>query len=383
VADLRIVQLNLAYDKSLDTPDALLETYHTLTGWSRAVSGAGASVHVVQRYSREARFDQETVAYEFVAEGTSGTPAPWTRFERVLSVVERAEPDVVHVNGLIFPGMTAALRHRLPAGVAIVLQDHSGRIPRRWMTLRSWKLTSWREAFATVDAVTFTARELAEPWYRLGLSEQATILEIPEASTEMSPVETSARGDHDSCSILWVGRLNRNKDPMTALDALEMALPKIARARCTMVFQNGELEAAVRDRIRLSSVFDGRVTPVGKVAYDALPSHYSAADVFLSASHHEGSGYALIESMACGVTPCVTDIPAFRALTGECGRRWPVGNASAAATALVDLAASDRWQARKAVRARFERVLSWDVVGTQTVYAYQAVSTQKLEGISR
>jgi glycosyltransferase involved in cell wall biosynthesis len=87
--------------------------------------------------------------------------------------------------------------------------------------------------------------------------------------------------------------------------------------------------------------------------------------------------------MACGVTPCVTDIPAFRALAGECGRRWRVGDARAAAAALIDLAAGNQQQARLMVRARFERVLSWDVIGRQTVSAYRALSERRQEGTPR
>jgi glycosyltransferase involved in cell wall biosynthesis len=34
--------------------------------------------------------------------------------------------------------------------------------------------------------------------------------------------------------ILWVGRLTTNKDPLTVLDALERALPKIPEARAIM-----------------------------------------------------------------------------------------------------------------------------------------------------
>jgi len=190
-------------------------------------------------------------------------------------------------------------------------------------------------------------------------------------------------GTDPSLSILWVARLTENKDPMTALAAMELALPALPHAHCAMVFQGGELETAVTERIRATPTLTGRVIPIGRVPHNALPSYYSAADVFLSASHHEGSGYALIESMACGVTPCVTDIPAFRVLAGECGRRWLVGDARAAAKALIDLAAADRHRARTAVRARFERALSWDVIGTKTVDAYRALSEQRLRGMPR
>ena len=382
---VRIVQLNLAFDDSLATPDALLEAYHTLSGWSRAVTRAGATVHVVQRYSRDTRLVQDAVTYEFVGEGNPGIPDPWTPFGRVLNAVELARPDVVHINGLMFPGAVAALRERLDLRVVIVLQDHSGHVPRPWTPLRTLTGGRWKKAFGGVDAVSFTARELADPWHRVGLPRNATILEIPEASTDLAPdPNTPIRTDLSaSPSILWVARLTEGKDPLTALSAVELALPALPRAQCTMVFQGGELEPVVLERIRTTPGLQNCVTPVGRVAHNALPSYYCAADVFLSASHHEGSGYALIESMACGVTPCVTDIPAFRALVGECGRRWPVGDARAAANALVEISAADRQHARRLARARFERALSWDVVGSMVVKAYRALSLQRLGGTSR
>ena len=48
-----------------------------------------------------------------------------------------------------------------------------------------------------------------------------------------------------------------------------------------------------------------------------MPNYYGAADVFVSGSHSEGSGYALIEAMSAGVVPVVTDIPSFRAIAGD------------------------------------------------------------------
>ncbi|MFL5774102.1 MAG: glycosyltransferase, partial [Flavisolibacter sp.] len=42
-----------------------------------------------------------------------------------------------------------------------------------------------------------------------------------------------------------------------------------------------------------------------------------AADFYISGSHSEGSGYALVEAMTCGCIPVVTDIPPFRKITDD------------------------------------------------------------------
>ena len=47
---VRIVQLNLTWDQTLADRDAVLDTYHTLTGWSDALA-AGVDVLVVQRFA--------------------------------------------------------------------------------------------------------------------------------------------------------------------------------------------------------------------------------------------------------------------------------------------------------------------------------------------
>ena len=56
-----------------------------------------------------------------------------------------------------------------------------------------------------------------------------------------------------------------------------------------------------------------------------------AADLFVLGSHREGGSSALVEAMATGRTPVVTDIPSSRALTGNgaVGELWPCGDSRA------------------------------------------------------
>src|SRR5207247_434398 len=131
-------------------------------------------------------------------------------------------------------------------------------------------------------------------------------------------------------ALLWVGRLNANKDPLTVLDGFERSLGALPAATVTMIYTAEDLLPAVRERIERSAVLKERVRLVGTVPHARLPEFYSAADMFVLGSHREGSGYALMEACACGAVPVVTDIPTFRLLTGGVvGALWTPGDAAA------------------------------------------------------
>jgi len=107
---LSVVQVNYACDKRLTEPDALLDRYFTLTGWSEALLRAGAgAVATVQRFSRDARVTRNGVDYIFCR---AGIPA----------AVAARRPDVAHVNGLTFPVQTWRLRRALDPACAIIVQ---------------------------------------------------------------------------------------------------------------------------------------------------------------------------------------------------------------------------------------------------------------------
>src|SRR4029450_10234478 len=109
---------------------------------------------------------------------------PWCPCARTIGDAIAVRPNIVHVNGLMFPGAVRALRQRLPREAAIVLQDHSGIVPRSWpWPLEWWRRRRWQGAFACADAVMFSARQLADRWLPSGLAPEATILELSPAGS--------------------------------------------------------------------------------------------------------------------------------------------------------------------------------------------------------
>lgn len=381
-APLHIVQVNAAYDPDAATGDALLDRYSTLTEWSAALQRAGAQITVIQRFRADARVERDGVSYELVGDrmppwlSTSDAPAA------LVSAIARCAADVIHVNGLIFPGLVAAIRKQVGPRPVIVVQHHGGEFPVRGSgPIGAWRRKRWRDGLRAADAVSFTAADQATPWREAGVLGGQHVLAIVEASTTLRSVPRerarAAVGVSGEPLILWVGRLTRNKDPLTVLAGLEQALPHLPGATLVLVFGSNDLLDEVNARLRASPVLREHVTLAGHVPHEEMPNYYSAADVFISGSHAEGSGYALIEALAAGVVPVVTDIPPFRVIAGDCGARWQAGDAAACATALRAVCAGDLDHARTLSAQHFERALGWDSIGSQTLAAYRRLHDQK------
>jgi len=379
---LRIVQANAVYDPATTNANALLDLYHTLTEWSVAVAGTGASVSVVQRFHTAGRVERDGVPYEFVKD----PEAPWlpTRAapEPLVAAIAQHAPDVVHVNGLIFPQLVAEVRKAVGPRTVIVAQHHGGEFPVIGSGLVGmWRRARWKGGLSHADAFSFTAREQAEPWRAAGVLGDQRVLEIVESGTTMRPVDKdrarTAIGVTGDPLILWVGRLTTNKDPLTVLTGLEHALPALPNGRVVMVFADDTLLPDVEARVRGSSVLEARVTLEARVPREEMPNYYSAADVFISGSHYEGSGYALIEAMSAGLVPIVTDIPSFRSITGDSGERWQPGDADEFASAVRRVASIDLSDQKARVRAHYEHVLRWEAIAHRTVAEYQSLVDER------
>ena len=362
-----IAQVNYAFDPTLADPDALLSRYATLTGWAEALVDAGARRStVVQRFHRAARVTRRGVDYVFV-----------DRDADLRRAAADVRAEVAHVNGLAFAARTWRLRRALPPSTAIVVQNHSDTGPMGRAPLQRIVGALARGAS---DAFLFAADEHVDRWRRAGfVGPRQPTYQVMEASTRFEPVERdaarSATGIAGRPALLWVGRLNANKDPLTVVDAFERIAGALPDATLTMIFSADDLAREVRAQIERAPALGPRVRLVGAVPHARLPSFYSAADLFVLGSHHEGSGYALIEALACGAAPVVTDIPTFRLLTGNgsLGALWTAGDAAGCARAIAAAAARDAVEERRRVLDHFAREVSWRAIGRRALAIYEEV----------
>ncbi len=355
---LRVAQISFFLDPQGRSPQTLLEAWPTLPDVARAAQEAGAAVTVVQAHAHGAQLQADGVHYEFARPGLE-----------LLEAIARGAPEVLHVHGLSFHAELAALAQRLP-NVPILLQDHANHPPRPWRWL------SWRRGLAPAAGFSFCARAQADEFRRARLLRATQrVYEIPESTSRFRPgdqaLARSATGIAGEPAVLWVGHLDRNKDPLTVLTGFADFAAQHPRAQLWCYFGTDPLRREIDQALQRNPHLHARVHLCGRAPHALIERAMQAADLFVLGSHREGSGYSLIEALACGLPAAVTDIPSFRALLGDAGALWRPGDAAGCAAALRELAGRPRAAARAAARAQFERELSSPAIGAKLCAAYR------------
>ncbi len=140
----------------------------------------------------------------------------------------------------------------------------------------------------------------------------------------------------------------------------------------------GSQERWVKDFIRQKGLQD-RVHFCGYHENEDLAAYYRAADVYLSASHIDGSSVALMESMACGCPALVSDIPSNLEWVDHEVQGWVFkdGNPQDLAEKIIYIARSKELlaQAGRNARAKAEQNASWDENFNKLLTVYKHVFT--------
>lgn len=254
------------------------------------------------------------------------------------------DPDVVDAHYVPNYGLLGALCGRRPLVVSAWGSDLLVAGPRDPLQRARARLVLRR-----ADAVVADARMLADAAVALG---------APPARVHCVPwgvdlARFAPRGAREPGLVASVRMHEPVYDVETVIDGAAIAFAERPAARL-VVAGSGRLTAALERRAaeRLPA---GRWRFVGRLDPGAMAELLARADVMVSASRSDSTSVSLLEAMAAGAVPVVSDLPGNRewVADGEGARLFAPGDAAGLAAAL-GAALDDRAWA-EAARARNAR----------------------------
>jgi glycosyltransferase involved in cell wall biosynthesis len=250
-------------------------------------------------------------------------------------VIREVKPDVVHAGPIQTAGLLAALSgfHPLVSmswGSDLLLDADKTRW-NRWATGKTLRHSD--VMVGDCEAVKRKAVAFGFP------AERVVTFPWGVDLAHFSPGEGGDLRARAGWEDAFVVLHTRSWEPLYGVDVFAKAFATAARERPELrlfLLGNGSLAGEIRQIFMGGGVME-RVHFSGQVKYADLPKYYRTANLYVSASHSDGSSVSLMEALACGLPALASDIPGNREWVkpGEQGWLFPDGDAEALAEGIV------------------------------------------------
>lgn len=274
-----------------------------------------------------------------------------------------ALPDgaLVVADGLAFGAMPElarrhAARLRWVALVHHPLHLETGLTEVERNTLRSREVQALQAARHVIVTSETTARDLAP------MGVPAERIHVVEPGTERMPAAARPTPANSGVRLLCVATLTARKGHAVLLEALAGLKTLRWVLHCVGSTQRDPATSERLQHLVIELGLADRVHWHGELDDTALAAHYTAADLFVLPSFHEGYGMVVTEALAHGLpVVCTTGGALAQTLPRSAGRHVPAGDVAALRDALASLITrpDERERFAAGARAAAGRLPTW------------------------
>ncbi|HEY3344604.1 MAG TPA: glycosyltransferase [Anaerolineaceae bacterium] len=294
-------------------------------------------------------------------------------------IVSRIQPDLIHAGPI---QLCAALAARTGVRPLVAMSWGSD------LLVEADQNAAWRaatvEALQNAEILVCDNRAVADKAIHLGFSPERIVrfpwgVDLRHFSPAPSSPMRKRLGWEDAFVLLCL----RSWEPLYGVDVVARAFVRAAHERPAvrlLLPGSGSQGAAIRTILSEGGVLDRAAFP-GVLPLADLPDVYRAADVYLSASHSDGSSVSLLEAMACAKPALVSDIPGNREWIthDKTGWTFPDGDDGALAEAILRAVdcPSQLAPMGQAARTLIERSADWERNFPRLLNAYEQTISSK------
>ena len=177
---------------------------------------------------------------------------------------------------------------------------------------------------------------------------------------------------------------NRSMEPLYGVEIIAQAFALASRTNShlrLLLYGRGSQGSKIK-MILKEAENAGKVHYGGFASLQELPEIYRSADVYLSASHSDGSSVSLMEALACGLPALVSDIPSNQEWIepGKQGWLFEDGNVQDLTKKMLKITAdTDRRQLAQNARQLAQDRADWQKNFAILLWAYQQVAESSIK----
>ena len=311
--------------------------------WVNYFVWKGHEVHLIS-YRFRAGYDERLKQHTLTrlppeSCGASRYPSGILGLFQIRQLLRQVKPDILDAHYLMPYGYLGAVSGFHPLvltawGSDILISSRQSSL-HRFLIGKSLK---------KADGIICVSSAMKEEIVKLGAGpDMVAVTPIGVDTAEFSPRQKDGRviaelGVADSSPVVISTRsLEPLYDVITLIKAISLVLRKVPEAQFVII-GDGAQRNILENEVKSQGV-SGNTTFVGWGQHDKLPRYLASSDVYVSTSLSDGASISLMEAMASGLAPVVTDIPANRSWIsdGESGLLFPARDAETLADRIVYL----------------------------------------------
>jgi glycosyltransferase involved in cell wall biosynthesis len=274
--------------------------------WAGLLVDKGAQVHLISFRKGRPLPESETYVFEPKFNNAFCKLIYFAyNMKQVKKLILEINPDVLHAHYLTNYGLAGTLSGYKPLVVSTWGSDLLVDANKSFLHKQLIRCVLKR-----ADLVTIMAEHMRDALLQLGCRPNKIMKVSLGIDLSQFNIYGKSKDTNDDCLMVGVRAFEKEQNNEHIIDAMVYLAKSTGKVKLHFYGDGSRLDAC-RERVgRLSLRKDIRF--LGKVAHKDIPSIYRNADIYVSASTSDGDHVSLMEAMACGLFPVVSDIPANR-----------------------------------------------------------------------
>ena len=224
---------------------------------------------------------------------------------QISRLIRRIKPDILHVHYITEYGFWGGLSRFHPFvlsawGSDVLVDPNRSRIYRYFVQF----------ALKRADLITTAGENAIEEMIKLGADPDKIHFVVHGVDTrKFSPQNKRLKEEHkifNSPVVISVRHLAPIYDVETLIRSVPLVLEQVPEVKF-IIASDGVQRDYLKDLARSSGVLDS-TSFIGRIPHTELPQYLASADVYVSTSLSDTISVSILEAMACGLAPVVTDI---------------------------------------------------------------------------